>query len=880
MNHGNCNRPNGNTSGSASACPAPAYKPHNQGNIKNACNVDPVHPTCYEWALGLNKGTFTGYAVTKSDSGEFLGYVVVSGEEPLIDAEIKQCVVETETVVDETLTTDCNGAAAKRVTDECVATGIAGLSDKLDTINQTIISEGDQTQALLVQINDTLLSGINVTAVLDSVSATAEAQLQALMEAALTAIEPLKVEIAGDTATLQAAMQAALSWAGTNVQFDVLATQAGTWTVDLSAAAIAAIESAFDNSLSNANLNVTVTNTGAMTVALDGPSLAALEDINVTITGGTVELGAASLASLENITVEIAGQPISVALDAVSLAALENTTVTLDAASLAALEDTNVTVTGGTITLDAATLAALEDTNVTISGGVVGLDADSLAALENITATIDASSVTAIAEAIAGETLTVEISGQPLAITGTVDLGDVSALTDWLAANDLNIDDAAIIAAINAANTDIVAEVDAVEAALLDVTDENCSGDPAFRVISDASESSVQRTFLNCAGEAVSVLSWYGICRGSSVITHLSTEVLSSTMAAHVAGDIVADISAAPFDGYFDAQLFPNGLPVVVDDVWEDGVVGKPTDLDVLANDTGVDEATLVAGSEVDAVVIQNADGTFNVEALACIGSFDYQSAAGCVATVSWDWSQRDPKTFTLSTAGETLASLALVLSGGGDYTVDWGDGNTDTGTSSAGVYVSNAYASAYTGDITVTYSGCEEVTELRSNQNHFDFDVANIPATVGTSTFIVQGQNTISGDVANIPATVGTSTFYVQGLNTISGDVANIPVTVGTSTFNVAGQSTISGDVANIPVTVGTAAFNVTGQNTISGDIANIPATVGTSNFSVFGQNTISGDVVNIPATVGTSTFYITGKNTISGDVANIPATVGASTF
>ena len=107
------------------------------------------------------------------------------------------------------------------------------VCEKLDEVTAAIVSEGDQTQALLTTINSTLLAGINVTAIIDEYSTNAAAQLQAIMQAALNAIEPLQVEIAGDTAALQAALQAALTFAADNLAFDVNATQSGQWEITI-----------------------------------------------------------------------------------------------------------------------------------------------------------------------------------------------------------------------------------------------------------------------------------------------------------------------------------------------------------------------------------------------------------------------------------------------------------------------------------------------------------------------------------------------------------------------------------------------------------------------------------------------------------------------
>lgn len=101
-------------------------------------------------------------------------------------------------------------------------------------------------------------------------------------------------------------------------------------------------------------------------VALDAPTLAALEQITATI-NGALALDTATINALKPLTT----QPVSgsVSLDAPTLAALESITaiisgpIALDATTLAALESITAAVTG-TVALDSATLTALESISV------------------------------------------------------------------------------------------------------------------------------------------------------------------------------------------------------------------------------------------------------------------------------------------------------------------------------------------------------------------------------------------------------------------------------------------------------------------------------------------------------------------------------------
>jgi hypothetical protein len=137
----------------------------------------------------------------------------------------------------------------------------------------------------------------------------------------------------------------------------------------------------------------------ANAIALDAATLAALENITATVSG-TVELGATTLAALESITATVSG---TVEIGATSLAALESITVQNGAGAAAVnIQDGGNSITvDGTVELGSTSLAALENITVSAtdldirnlvfatdkvdaSGSVVALDAPTLAALENI----------------------------------------------------------------------------------------------------------------------------------------------------------------------------------------------------------------------------------------------------------------------------------------------------------------------------------------------------------------------------------------------------------------------------------------------------------------------------------------------------------------
>jgi len=140
---------------------------------------------------------------------------------------------------------------------------------------------------------------------------------------------------------------------------------------------------AMDVNIAGGNISVDLDHTSGDSIQIgDGTEILAVNadgSINVNSTlSGPVALDAATLAALENITID-AG---SIELGATSLAALEN-----------------ITIDGGTIALDAATLAALEDITVSAT------DLD----IRDLTAATD--SVTSIIEDANGDALDINADG-------------------------------------------------------------------------------------------------------------------------------------------------------------------------------------------------------------------------------------------------------------------------------------------------------------------------------------------------------------------------------------------------------------------------------------------------------------------------------------
>ena len=220
-----------------------------------------------------------------------------------------------------------------------------------------------------------------------------------------------------------------------------------------------------------------------------------------------------------------------------------------------------------------------------------------------------------------------------------------------------------------------------------------------------------------------------------------------------------------------DGGLYVSPMHAVFDSVAEPLVSGVATLVDVTTNDECVGTAWAVTGMN-NCTATHTAGGVFSVLVGDCsLGKwgFEYQvtcesgakSKAKVAGTVA-----AGIQTHTVNFANTTTANLALVLSGGGTYTVNWGDGSPDTThTSSTTVYASRTYAAPYTGAVTVTFAACEKILGMRNTQGKLTGNVSDLPASL---TYMnVQGQNTLTGNVSDLPASL--TSMVVQGQNTLA---------------------------------------------------------------------------------------------------------------
>ena len=160
--------------------------------------------------------------------------------------------------------------------------------------------------------------------------------------------------------------------------------------------------------------------------------------------------------------------------DASNVAAIQSLIATIDDGITAVVTidgqpvDVNVVTSApvtGTVALDAATLAALENITVLIDGQPIDVAVTNAVTVNGtVTAVIDTASITALANAIAGETLTVDDA----AIIAAIEASDDALLIE--------------LQTLNVTQPLILAELQTLNANFALMMGKNCANEDAFRV--------------------------------------------------------------------------------------------------------------------------------------------------------------------------------------------------------------------------------------------------------------------------------------------------------------------------------------------------------------------------------------------------------------
>jgi hypothetical protein len=432
-------------------------------------------------------------------------------------------------------------AVQAEVTSSTLPTG-ASTEAKQDTANLHLFSIDSKLPNLSASFGALLVDGSNVT---QPVSATA-------LDIRDLDFATDKVDATGSTVALDAATLAALE----NVTIDTagLATDAKQ---DTGNASLASIDGKLPSDLTVSSTRLLVDGSGVTqpvsatdldvrdlafatdkvdvtgsTVALDGPTLAALENINVTVdpSGLASETTVASIdgklpsgltVSTDKLLVDGSGvtQPVSATdLDIRDLSFstdkvdVSGSVVALDAASLAALEDITVVVSNeveisndasnplpvsGTVALDAATLAALENINVTVDPSGLASEA-TLSSLNGKVTAVDTGNVTVVSSALPSGAATETTLG---AIKTAVEL-----LDDAVSGSELQVDVVASLPAgsntIGKVDVNSLSVVDLLDANILDTSSTNIPGSvsAALTVVSSLASNVKKMQILDTTG--------------------------------------------------------------------------------------------------------------------------------------------------------------------------------------------------------------------------------------------------------------------------------------------------------------------------------------------------------------------------------------------
>jgi hypothetical protein len=231
---------------------------------------------------------------------------------------------------------------------------------------------------------------------------------------------------------------------------------------------------------------------------------------------------------------------------------------------------------------------------------------------------------------------------------------------------------------------------------------------------------------------------------------------------------------------------------------------------------------------------------------------------------------------FYINVVGATR--IMMVIQQSATTKIVWGDGTTNTYSSSGTKYPDRTYTSAFTGNIAIQMNAYVDITQFYMNLS----GTAATSITINAFYFskLTALTNCILDDKVSLiryaaGAPMATSSLP-QSLITLRIDKADIGDTVqglppGLTYLDIRENNTINGTLDEL-YTRCPSLTNIllSGSNTISGDIASIPN--GVTTIRIFGNNTITcatKDLSVIPTSV--INFRILGLNTIAGTLQDI---------
>jgi hypothetical protein len=209
-------------------------------------------------------------------------------------------------------------------------------------------------------------------------------------------------------------------------------------------------------------------------------------------------------------------------------------------------------------------------------------------------------------------------------------------------------------------------------------------------------------------------------------------------------------------------------------------------------------------------------------------------------------FTQWQNKWLVLSTASVTTANLQINTKTGGQWLVNWGDGNVDVVNS--GVYKTHTYSTAYVGNVLVKpqSGGLNNIDGFSTNVGSWNFDLSvflKVP-NMTNQLYISGNSMAISGNLSSVPSGLTNQLVFSGALMNFTGDIKT-SAPLATYYYYYTPLSTISytsgrvwKNMTNVTFALASSHLTVTEVNNMLVDLDASPLVTGAGTIDLRGNN------------------------------------------
>jgi hypothetical protein len=242
-------------------------------------------------------------------------------------------------------------------------------------------------------------------------------------------------------------------------------------------------------------------------------------------------------------------------------------------------------------------------------------------------------------------------------------------------------------------------------------------------------------------------------------------------------------------------------------------------------------------------------------------------------------FTQWQNKWLVLSTASVTTANLQINTKTGGQWLVNWGDGNVDVVNS--GVYKTHTYSTAYVGNVLVKpqSGGLNNIDGFSTNVGSWNFDLSvflKVP-NMTYQLYISGDSMAISGNLSSVPSGLTNQLVFSGALMTITGNLSSIPSGLTYRLILSGNSMTISGNLSGVPSGL-TNLLNISGDSmAISGNLSSVPSGLTYAVLLSGNSMTISGNLSSVPSGL---TYAVLLQGTLMNFTGDIKTSAPLATY